>query len=163
MESEKLVIAAWPTLLTEADAAKDLSIDLGVFRAVARHHSVLPVDFGTGAKRWRKNDLGKLIRKPDYDKGYWASASSQPLVKLDRQSIEAVAEAIGDQMEPLYNSNNLGALVSINDAVSLLGVGRSTVYRLIETGELTKRKIRRRTLVTKTSLEQLLKVDPKIG
>lgn len=39
-------------------------------------------------------------------------------------------------------------LVTIEEAATALGVGRSTVYKLMNTGELTSAKIGRRSLLT---------------
>lgn len=47
-------------------------------------------------------------------------------------------------------------LVSINDAAKLLGLGRSTIYRLLREGKLEFLKIGRRTLIPAASLEQLV-------
>jgi excisionase family DNA binding protein len=46
-------------------------------------------------------------------------------------------------------------LASIADAQRALGVGRTTAYRLIETGILEKVKIGRRTLIKVTSIQAL--------
>jgi excisionase family DNA binding protein len=44
--------------------------------------------------------------------------------------------------------------VSIADCTALLGIGRSTAYRLIESGDLQSRKCGRRTLVTMQSIRE---------
>ena len=45
----------------------------------------------------------------------------------------------------------------IKDAARALGVGHSTVWRLISVGELSVFKIFGRTLITHTELERLIK------
>jgi excisionase family DNA binding protein len=50
-------------------------------------------------------------------------------------------------MEPLA--------LSINDTAKVLGVGRSSVYALIKSGELDAMKIGRRTLLTTESIRRL--------
>ena len=47
--------------------------------------------------------------------------------------------------------------VSIADATALLGIGRSTAYRLIDSGDLQTRKCGRRTLVTMESIQAFAK------
>lgn len=42
----------------------------------------------------------------------------------------------------------------VADAAEILGVGRSTIYRLIAAGEIGTVKIGRRTLVAQTELER---------
>jgi hypothetical protein len=58
--------------------------------------------------------------------------------------------------------------LNIDGARKALGnIGRSTVYRLIATGELETRKVFGRTLITARSIRNLLKVsqdtDPAVG
>lgn len=45
---------------------------------------------------------------------------------------------------------------SINEAVEASGIGRTTIYKLIEAGELTPVKIGKRTLIRRCDLEALL-------
>ena len=45
-------------------------------------------------------------------------------------------------------------LYPINDAVEVLGIGRSTLYELIATGEIQTVKIGRRTLIAHDELER---------
>ena len=45
-------------------------------------------------------------------------------------------------------------LYPINDAVRVLGIGRSTLYELIATGEIHTVKIGRRTLIAHDELER---------
>ncbi len=48
-------------------------------------------------------------------------------------------------------------LYPINDAVEVLGIGRSTLYELIATGEIDVVKIGRRTLIVQDELERYVK------
>lgn len=50
-------------------------------------------------------------------------------------------------MDPLF--------VSITEAAKALGLGRTSVYELIRTGELETRKMGRRRLVTVASIKRL--------
>ncbi len=47
---------------------------------------------------------------------------------------------------------------SINRSAKALGVGRSTIYKLIKTGEIDALKIGTRTLVTTASIARLMTV-----
>jgi hypothetical protein len=51
--------------------------------------------------------------------------------------------------------------VTVKQALSLSGLGCSTIYQLMADGTLTRRKIGHRTLITYESLERLL--IPKSG
>jgi excisionase family DNA binding protein len=49
-------------------------------------------------------------------------------------------------------------LLRIKDLINILGVSRSTIYRLIDTGELTKVKISARTVgILEEDIEQFIK------
>ena len=47
-------------------------------------------------------------------------------------------------------------LVSILEAADVLSVGRTTVYELMDTGQLETRKLGRRRLITAESLRRLV-------
>ncbi|MGA7450469.1 MAG: helix-turn-helix domain-containing protein [Rhodoplanes sp.] len=44
-------------------------------------------------------------------------------------------------------------LFSVSEACRILGIGRSKLYSLIAAGELTVRKVGRKTLIPRTELE----------
>lgn len=48
------------------------------------------------------------------------------------------------------------ASYSIKDATALLGLGRTTIYKLLEQGRLTRIKIGARTLIPATDIHALL-------
>lgn len=50
---------------------------------------------------------------------------------------------------------------SINRTAAALGVGRSTVYKLIKSGRLDALKIGTRTLITTASIARLTSVSPQ--
>jgi hypothetical protein len=50
--------------------------------------------------------------------------------------------------------------VSIPEARRLAGVSRSTIYRLLRTGQLSGRKIRGRTVIETASIRTLLSNSP---
>jgi excisionase family DNA binding protein len=53
--------------------------------------------------------------------------------------------------------------VSINDAARTLGLGRTSIYALINEGRLEARKLGRRTLVTTASIHALVEGAALIG
>ena len=53
--------------------------------------------------------------------------------------------------------------VSVNDAARALGLGRTSIYALINDGRLEARKLGRRTLVTTQSIRALLDSAAIIG
>lgn len=53
--------------------------------------------------------------------------------------------------------------VSINDAARALGLGRTSIYSLINEGKLEARKLGRRTLVTTESIRALIDGATVIG
>ncbi len=53
--------------------------------------------------------------------------------------------------------------VSINDAARALGLGRTSIYSLINDGKLEARKLGRRTLVTTESIRALIDGAAVIG
>ena len=50
---------------------------------------------------------------------------------------------------------------SINRTAKALGVGRSTIYKLIKTGRIDALKIGTRTLITTASIARLSKARPE--
>ena len=155
MEKTFTLIATWPTVLTEQDAARYLSLDISHFRQVARELGVIPINLIDDSARWRKRDLDSMVSKLPYMTDYWAKSDAESPVRLDNQTIEAIAKAVRMEMGPSVEPHLLAKLVSIGDTIDLLGVGRTTVYRLIKEGALSKRKIGRRSLITRTSIERL--------
>jgi excisionase family DNA binding protein len=59
----------------------------------------------------------------------------------------------------IYSSTRLS--YSIEEAAAMIGIGRTTLYGLIKTGELPIVKIGTRTLVRRSDLENLLHFDGK--
>lgn len=53
--------------------------------------------------------------------------------------------------------------VSINDAARALGLGRTSIYSLINSGKLEARKLGRRTLVTTESIRALIDGAAMLG
>ena len=49
--------------------------------------------------------------------------------------------------------------ISVNDTAKALGIGRSTVYALMKTGQLESIKLGRRTLLTTASVKRLARTQ----
>ena len=49
--------------------------------------------------------------------------------------------------------------ISVNDTAKALGIGRSTVYALMKTGQLVSIKLGRRTLLTTASVKRLARTQ----
>lgn len=156
METTQPYLAAWPALLTDQDASRYLGLDVAIFKMVAREHDVYPAKITDKEFRWKKRDLDRLVVKLPNDSDYWAASDFGSSVRLNNQTVYAIAKAVRAEIAVSGNVQSEARLVSINDAQHLLGVGRSMVYRLLEDGTLTKKKVGRRTLITRTSIERLL-------
>lgn len=156
MEAAQTYIAAWPALLSDQDAARYLSVDTAMFKIAAQEHKIMPVTVGSAERRWKKRDLDLLVGRLAYDEAYLAKSQNASRIKLDNQTVEAIALQIRKEVGDADGPQSRSHLVSISDALDLLGIGRSTVYRLLDNGTLTKKKVGRRTLITRTSIERLL-------
>ncbi|MBV7259351.1 helix-turn-helix domain-containing protein [Erythrobacter sp. WH158] len=77
------------------------------------------------------------------------------IFKLERSQVEAIAETVARHLER-HESRSESKLVSINEATSILGIGRSSVYRMISEGTLETRHIGRRTLLLRSDLNAIL-------
>lgn len=51
---------------------------------------------------------------------------------------------------------NTRRAMSVNEAADALGLGRSTVYGLLKSGQLEAIRLGRRTIVTSSSIDRLL-------
>ena len=59
----------------------------------------------------------------------------------------------------LQSSRSDKLAYSVNDACHALGIGRTSLYELVKSGELKLIKIAGRTLVPRSELERLTSVD----
>lgn len=58
------------------------------------------------------------------------------------------------------NGSNVRGLYTVIEAARLLGVGRSTMYELVQRGEVSSLRLGRKVLITRTTLEELLGFTP---
>lgn len=150
----RTVVEAWPALLSEEMAARYLSVEQAVFRRVVARFRVEPVDIGEDY-RWRKSDLDQLIKRLPTISVYAVEASEKGSAHLSEFEVGRIADAVARRLErgtPAVQRT----VVSIKEAGTLLGIGRSTIYRMIETGELEPRRLGRRTLIPLSQIQALL-------
>lgn len=105
--------------------------------------------------RWRKQDLDRLVKKLPLSEASLDSGRPMRLLRLEKEQIEALASAVAHRLngkEPATDRK----LVSIKEAGTILGIGRSSIYRMIEDGRLETRRIGRRTLIKMDAIEVLL-------
>ena len=155
MEKTHSIMLSWPALMSKEFASHYLSLDNRTFELLTSQYSLFPVIVSDNENRWRKTDLDKLIRKLPEDIAFTSSASDKRELYLEKSSLDELAIKIGNQLRNA-EANKTSSLVSIDETAGFLGVGRSTVYRLIENDRLVKRKIGRRTLITRDSVNLLL-------
>jgi excisionase family DNA binding protein len=152
MASERTLIEGWPTLMITSMAAHYLSLDEDTFSAIAIRNGVRPVEVTLGEVRWKRSDLDGLVRRlPSVQQPYRAQRA---VVELGEETVAQIAAAISNHLSgrPTYDHRGM---VSIKETIEMLGVGRSTIYRLIGEGQLQTRHIGRRTLVSRASIDAL--------
>lgn len=58
------------------------------------------------------------------------------------------------------SGSNVRGLYTVIEAARLLGVGRSTMYELVNRGEVSSLRLGRKVLITRSTLEALLGFTP---
>lgn len=139
-------------------AARYLSVSEDDLFELATMHSINLAEIGDGVERWRRVDLDRLIRKLPVVDVPQSKARAPRLMRLDANQIETIAEIVAQKLSNA-SARPAPRLVSINEACALLGLGRSSVYRLIGDGQLEYAKIGRRTLVRVESIQALTEGD----
>ncbi len=162
---EEAPLPNWPILMGTPMAARYLSLDENSFALVTQRAGVRPVDLGLAMVRWRRPELDRLV-------GSLAS-SSVILVEerptIERDSTEIIARRVAEEVvrrtilsEDQLPSETAVEAMSLNDAAKAIGVGRSTLYKLIGAGRLPTRRIGGRVLVRRSDLKALLELpDPE--
>lgn len=151
--SGPVVVQTWPVLLTSEMASMYLSVDANRFMYLCDKLSLDAVDLGDGLLRWDRRELDKrLVLLPRVT----ARGSSRTFTdQLKPPSVDQLAKAVADKLgrsEP----PRLPALVSIREASERLGIGRSTIYRLISLGDIVPKRIGRRTLIPVIQIDRIL-------
>lgn len=148
---------AWPVLMSLECACKYLSLDAGQFRHLAERWAILPVDLGNEAILWRRTDIDRLVKRLPTCTSV-PSIASPATVRLVPEAIDQIARAVVASLgsEAPLPRPSIAQLVSISHATTQLGIGKSTIWRMIDRGELVVRKIGRRTLITQQSLSSVI-------
>lgn len=157
MASARLVIEGWPALMSLEMASRYLSLDDTSFSEIALQWGLDPIDVDLETLRWRKSDIDKLVKR--LPTAAIREGRQQPRqISLDEATIHKMAAAVAMRLEGRAKDKQR-SLVSIKDATELLGVGRSTIYRLINSEQLSTRQIGRRTLIPMADIEAILSPD----
>lgn len=151
--SGPIVVQTWPVLLTREMASMYLSVDADRFTHLCHKLHLDAIDVGDGLLRWDRRELDKrLVLLPRVTaQGTTRSSADQ----LKPPSVDQLAQAVADKLGR-SESPRLPALVSIREASERLGIGRSTIYRLIGVGDLVPKRIGRRTLIPAAQIERIL-------
>ena len=77
------------------------------------------------------------------------------LMQIGAPTGAAIKKVISKEKEPaLHPVRDAALLYSVADAARLLGIGKSTLWGMISRGEISTRKIGRRTLIRRQTLER---------
>ncbi|QUD86046.1 helix-turn-helix transcriptional regulator [Phenylobacterium montanum] len=145
----------WPALMSAEMAARYLSLDensLGVVTAAAGIH---PVDLGLDLHRWRRRDLDRLVS------GLPLKVQAPPLAQpqsggLDEEALERLILRV---QERIKRPEKLA--MSIAEAASLIGLSRSTLWKMAKDGQLRTVKIGKRALFLRSEIDELLASRPR--
>lgn len=140
-------IEGWPSLMTTEMAARYLSISEEQLLQLASRFAIPTVEINSDLTRWRKMDLERLIKKLPLAENLSGKAHQPRLLRLEENQLASMADAIAARLASTNASTTRSKLVSIKDACAMLGLGRSTVYRMLGDGTLKSTKIGRRTLI----------------
>lgn len=157
---EEAPLPNWPILMGTAMAARYLSLDENSFALVTHRAGVQPVDLGFEMVRWRRNELDRLVNNLPASSGL--SGVDRPAA--DPDPTEAIVSRVVDELarrtfprEPVApHTGSLSEAMGINDAAKAIGIGRTTLYKLIAGGRLPVRRFGRRVLVLRSDVEALL-------
>lgn len=155
--NEQVNITTWPALLTLEMACRYLSLEKRIFLLLAKKWNIYPVEMLGEAVLWRTKDLDALLRRLPADTPP-VDRPEAPMIRLDRDTIDQIVQALAARLETtsLSARHNPAQLISIKDAGAQLGLSRSKIYTMTQEGALQIRRLGRRTLVTRESIQALL-------
>jgi len=149
--------SGWPALLSSELACRYLSLESAAFLRLADRWGIMPVDVEDGAHLWCRSDLGNLVRRlPTVD--VRSDTSGQSTVRMHPNDLDRLVKAVAALLEARMPAQiGPGAdLLSIPSVARQLGIGRTTVYRMIGEEGLDVRKIGRRTMITAASVNRVI-------
>lgn len=159
--TEKHVVQAgilaegWPALMSTEMAARYLSLDKEALLRLASHFNTPVVKGVDRPIRCRRQDLDLLIKKLPSAPSSYSDDRHPRLITLENSQIEAISDAIAQRVEP-YTTGFESKLVSIKEACAILGIGRTSIYRMIAESRLETRRIGRRTLILRSDIQAIL-------
>jgi excisionase family DNA binding protein len=154
MGQSRTVIEGWPALMSLEMAARYLSLEVTQFEAATNRLNAWPVAIDPDIVRWRKSDLDRLIKRLSTVPLVEAQSRSLRTPRLADADVEQIARAVARRLGG--NSSNSRSLVSIKEACTMLGIARTTLYRLINEDRLATRRIGRRTLIPASEIQTIL-------
>ena len=140
----------WPVLMSPEMAARYLSLDVAGFRDVAQTGGLAPAELGLELERWRKADLDCFVAQLALRRARPRPPVERPPPEIRNPVEKALAEP------PSVSLSSSRQAMSIKDAAAAIGLGRSTLYKLISQGRLQKIKVGGRTLVRSEDLISLI-------
>lgn len=158
MGQSRILIKGWPALMTTAMAAGYLSLDETSFARAAARLNLCSVDIEPGLVRWRKSDLDKRIKRLASSPTVLGGGTDPRPIQLADAQVAKIADAVARRLD-VGQPTGQRALISIREACVMLGLARTTIYRLIGEGKLSTRKIGRRTLIPMNEIQSILNGD----
>ena len=145
----------WPALMSSEMAARYLSVDEQTLFRLADQFNNPTIEIEGLSIRWRKQDLDRLIKKLPLVSPSVRDADRPRSLNLNSSQLDEIAEQVAQRIERAQ-PNTTAKLVSINDTCAILGLGRTSIYKLINDGALQTRRIGRRTLLLREEIEAIL-------
>ncbi len=156
---EEAPLPNWPILMGTAMAARYLSLDENSFALLTHREGVRPVEVGLAVVRWRRTELDRLVAA-------LPTTSTRPAFDVkseDPDRTKFIAKRIAEELarrtiigERSEASNSHGESFSIAETAKMIGIGKSTLYKLIADGRLETLRIGGRRLVRRTAIQALL-------
>ncbi len=150
-----MIAEGWPALMSTEMAARYLSVEESKFVDLASFFKTPAVEVDSISIRWRKQDLDRLIKQLPSIASMQIPRQPTRLMRLDDAQIEEIAKAVARRLEGSATHSDR-KLVSIREAGTILGVGRSSVYRMMEDGRLATTRIGRRTLIHMDAIQSII-------
>jgi len=135
-------------LLSQRSAARYLSLDEASFQSFAARRGMRPVEPLPSELRWSRTDLDGLVKRLPVVQLH-DTTRDRAANELGQGTIAKIAAAVAGHLNE-RPTNDPCALLSIKDAMGLLGLGKTTIYKMIEEGGLQARRIGRRTLIPRS-------------
>lgn len=158
MTQARDLIEGWPALMSTEMAARYLSVEKEKLIDLASLFDAQVVELDNGRVRWRRQELDRLIKKLPQVSSRALAAQPARVFRLEPSQLDELADAVALRLERKAPAAER-KLISIREAGSILGIGRSTIYRMINEGRLERRRIGRRTLIQIESVQAVLQGD----